>query len=106
MPSLRVLGLTGFEKQLKNISRPSRVFAVKGDLGAPAPHAATPKAQSPPRLSIVVLPFVNLGGGLAVDPHFTIASFRAGNRFSDSAAHLAWRERLHEDMRKAGAPEQ
>jgi len=44
--------------------------------------------------------------GLALDPHFTIASFRAGNIFSDSPAHLAWRERQYEGLRKAGLPEQ
>jgi TolB-like protein/Tfp pilus assembly protein PilF len=43
--------------------------------------------------------------GLALAPHFTIASHRAGNIFSDSPAHLAWRERQYEGLRKAGVPE-
>jgi TolB-like protein len=43
--------------------------------------------------------------GLSLDPHFTIASFLAGTKFSDSPAHLAWRERQANDLRKAGVPE-
>ncbi len=39
--------------------------------------------------------------GLALDPKFTIAWFR-GVRFSNSAVHLAWRERLVDGMVKAG----
>jgi TolB-like protein len=52
------------EKQLKNIARPVRVYAVKTGSGsaAPAPSAFEPNRQGPPRLSIVVLPFANLGG--------------------------------------------
>jgi tetratricopeptide (TPR) repeat protein len=43
--------------------------------------------------------------GLALDSHFTISSFLAANRFSDSLAHLAWRERQADGLRKAGVPE-
>jgi TolB-like protein/class 3 adenylate cyclase len=52
------------ERQLKNIARPVRVYAVKtGAAGpAPTPHASAPEKPSAPRLSIVVLPFANLGG--------------------------------------------
>jgi TolB-like protein len=52
------------EKELKNIARPVRAYAVKtGAVGPePMPHASTPEKQSAPRLSIVVLPFANLGG--------------------------------------------
>ena len=52
------------EKALKNIARPVRAFAVEiGSLSAaPAPTAAR-NNQGPPRLSMVVLPFANLGGG-------------------------------------------
>jgi adenylate cyclase len=52
------------EKDLKNIARPVRVYAVKTGSGsaAPAPSASEPNRQGPPRLSIVVLPFANLGG--------------------------------------------
>jgi TolB-like protein/class 3 adenylate cyclase len=54
------------EKQLKNIAEPVRVYSL--DVGvpaepkfaAPAPKAAT--LSSVPRLSIVVLPFTNIGG--------------------------------------------
>jgi TolB-like protein/class 3 adenylate cyclase len=52
------LGLT----QLKNIAEPIRVYSL--DVGAPAlaePMPAPEKA-GPPRLSIVVLPFANIGG--------------------------------------------
>ena len=50
--------------QLKNIADPIRVYSL--DVGAPsaanpAPAAAAEKS-GPPRLSIVVLPFTNLGG--------------------------------------------
>ena len=52
------------EKELKNIARPVRVYAVKiGSAGSsPAPHTSAPDKAGPPRLSIVVLPFANLGG--------------------------------------------
>ena len=49
--------------QLKNIAEPIRVYSL--DVGAPA-HAKptptpTPEKPAPPRLSIVVLPFANMG---------------------------------------------
>ena len=52
------------EKDLKNIARPVRVYAVKtgSERAAPAPSSSEPSRQGPPRLSIVVLPFANLGG--------------------------------------------
>ena len=52
------------EKALKNIARPVRVYAIKTEAaGAPQPHTApTPEKSGPPRLSIVVLPFANIGG--------------------------------------------
>jgi TolB-like protein/class 3 adenylate cyclase/Flp pilus assembly protein TadD len=52
------------EKGLKNIARPMRVYAIKtsAESRTPAPHALLPEKQGPPRLSIVVLPFANLGG--------------------------------------------
>jgi tetratricopeptide (TPR) repeat protein len=42
--------------------------------------------------------------GLALEPRFTLSGFRAV-KYSDSPAHLAWRERLVDGMRKAGLPE-
>jgi TolB-like protein/class 3 adenylate cyclase len=52
------------EKDLKNIARPMRVFAVRigSERAAPAP-TLMPNTRGPPRLSIVVLPFANIGGG-------------------------------------------
>ena len=51
------------EKTLKNIARPVRVYAVRIEAeGAQrAPHPA-PFEAGPPRLSIIVLPFANIGG--------------------------------------------
>jgi TolB-like protein/class 3 adenylate cyclase len=52
------------EKTLKNIARPVRVYAVRSGDGAAAPAADAPPPEKlgPPRLSIVVLPFANMGG--------------------------------------------
>jgi TolB-like protein/class 3 adenylate cyclase len=51
------------EKQLKNISRPVQVFALKTS-AAPAECLAPAKADtSPARRSLLVLPFLNIGGG-------------------------------------------
>src|SRR6516165_6560011 len=51
------------EKALKNIARPVRVYALTSDSGGAAPTAkAEPERREPPRLSIVVLPFANIGG--------------------------------------------
>ena len=50
--------------QLKNIAEPIRVYSL--DVGEPAVVKAappsTPEKSAPPRLSIVVLPFANIGG--------------------------------------------
>ena len=52
------------DKDLKNIARPVRAYALVGDQrGAKTPVAhPTLVAPSVPRLSIVVLPFANIGG--------------------------------------------
>jgi TolB-like protein/class 3 adenylate cyclase/Flp pilus assembly protein TadD len=52
------------EQNLKNIRRPVRAYAVLRDGLGPAikGDSATPSLSSAPRLSIVVLPFVNIGG--------------------------------------------
>ena len=52
------------EQNLKNIARPVWAYAVVRDGPSPAAQAerARPGALSPPRLSIVVLPFANLRG--------------------------------------------
>ena len=57
--------------QLKNIAEPIRVYSLQ--VGAPpgakpAPVSA-PEKSAPPRLSMVVLPFANIGGG-AEQEHF------------------------------------
>jgi TolB-like protein len=59
------------DKNLKNIARPVRVYAIKPRLdgAAPAPSAFASTAHGPPRLSMVVLPFVNIGGEAEQD-HF------------------------------------
>ena len=50
--------------QLKNIAEPVRVYSLQVGVPAQARPAAPakPSASTPPRLSIVVLPFANLGG--------------------------------------------
>jgi TolB-like protein/class 3 adenylate cyclase/Flp pilus assembly protein TadD len=57
------------EQNLKNIALPVRAYAVVWDDPDPARQAvcARPSALSPPSLSIVVLPFTNLSGGLEQD---------------------------------------
>ncbi|MBR1277728.1 adenylate/guanylate cyclase domain-containing protein [Bradyrhizobium sp. AUGA SZCCT0283] len=52
------------EQTLKNIARPVRIYAVVWDEHIPTSQAerASLGATSPPRLSIVVLPFANLSG--------------------------------------------
>ena len=62
------LGVTDLgPTQLKNIAEPIRVYSL--DVGAkPAPAPASEKSALP-RLSIVVLPFANIGGD-AVQEHF------------------------------------
>ena len=57
--------------QLKNITEPMRVYSL--DVIAPAvvksAPAPAPEKSAPPRLSIVVLPFANISGGMEQD-HF------------------------------------
>jgi adenylate cyclase len=48
--------------QLKNITEPVRVYSLEVGKPAQAKPAPTP-APGPPRLSMVVLPFANIGGG-------------------------------------------
>jgi TolB-like protein/class 3 adenylate cyclase len=53
---------------LKNIERPMRIYSLQ--VGEPHRLAATaPEKSAPPRLSLVVLPFANIGGG-ADEEHF------------------------------------
>ena len=56
--------------QLKNIAEPIRVYSL--EVGAPT-HAKpapspVPEKSTPPRLSMVVLPFANIGGGAEQEP--------------------------------------
>jgi TolB-like protein/class 3 adenylate cyclase len=51
------------EQSLKNIARPVRAYALVQDvLSLPTGDSPTPSASLAPRLSIVVLPFANIGG--------------------------------------------
>ena len=53
-------------KELKNIAEPIRVYSLEVGLPAeakPTPLKSPAQKSGPPRLSIVVLPFANLGGG-------------------------------------------
>lgn len=51
------------EKALKNIARPMRVYALSDSLAAShAPTIAPVEKREAPRLSIIVLPFANIGG--------------------------------------------
>ena len=51
------------EMRLKNIARPVRVYEIRVDPERPAPLSTRTDAAKPaPRLSIVVLPFANIGG--------------------------------------------
>jgi TolB-like protein/class 3 adenylate cyclase len=56
--------------QLKNIAEPIRIYSL--DIGAPAQTkpapAPAPEKSPPPRLSLVVLPFANIGGGSEQEP--------------------------------------
>jgi TolB-like protein/class 3 adenylate cyclase/Tfp pilus assembly protein PilF len=49
------------EQSLKNIARPVRAYAIIPDGSRAEAATATPEPLAAPRLSIVVLPFVNLG---------------------------------------------
>jgi TolB-like protein/class 3 adenylate cyclase len=57
--------------QLKNIAEPIRVYSLEVGAHAHAKRAPPPAPEkpAPPRLSIVVLPFANIGGGAEQD-HF------------------------------------
>jgi TolB-like protein/class 3 adenylate cyclase len=56
--------------QLKNIADPIRVYSL--EIGAPAPAkpapVPAPEKSNPPRFSMVVLPFANIGGDPAHEP--------------------------------------
>src|SRR5271154_2878410 len=57
--------------QLKNIAEPVRAYSLQVGVLAVAQPATTPafEKSAPPRLSMVVLPFANMGGGAEQD-HF------------------------------------
>ena len=50
------------ERELKNIARPVRVYAIKFDAEGLTPTPSPPHKLGPPHLSIVVLPFANMTG--------------------------------------------
>jgi adenylate cyclase len=57
-------------KELKNIAEPIRVYSL--EVGEPAQEkpalVRAPEKSIPPRLSMVVLPFANIGGGAEQEP--------------------------------------
>jgi TolB-like protein/class 3 adenylate cyclase len=57
-------------KELKNIAEPIRVYSL--EVGEPAQEkpalVPAPEKSIPPRLSMVVLPFANIGGGAKQEP--------------------------------------
>ncbi len=55
------------EKALKNISRPVRVFAIGPNARAAVAASPVQLASGAPRLSLVVLPFANIGGDVEQD---------------------------------------
>jgi TolB-like protein/class 3 adenylate cyclase/Tfp pilus assembly protein PilF len=68
------------EQRLKNIAKPVRAYALSPEAvasakveapeivgAAPAPSVAQSDAREPPRLSLVVLPFANIGGDASQD---------------------------------------
>ena len=59
------------DKDLKNLARPVRVYALNSgpEISPPAFSAFEPGRKAPPRLSMVVLPLANIGGGLEQE-HF------------------------------------
>jgi adenylate cyclase len=60
------------ERQLKNIAEPIRVYSLevgKPTLTKPSERARSSSSSAAPRLSVVVLPFANLGGDLGQE-HF------------------------------------
>jgi adenylate cyclase len=48
--------------RLKNIADPIRAYSIEVGKPAQAKPAPAPAPEAPPRLSIVVLPFANMGG--------------------------------------------
>jgi adenylate cyclase len=50
------------EKALKNIARPMRVYELSPSSAVPSSIAPAESRREPPRLSLVVLPFANIGG--------------------------------------------
>jgi TolB-like protein/class 3 adenylate cyclase len=54
------------DHSLKNIARPVRLYSIKTRAAGAAPvgHPSAPESPGPLRLSIVVLPFANIGGNV------------------------------------------
>jgi class 3 adenylate cyclase len=71
------------EQTLKNIARPIRTYAV--GLSANA-HPTAPLLSSAPRLSIVVLPFANIGGDPEQDYFVDGRCARRQGRFASQAS--------------------
>jgi hypothetical protein len=84
------------QKELKNIARPVRTYAIKTGSAGPAPASpvSAPDKAGPPHLSIVVLPFANIGGDPDQD-YFadgvteSLTTDRTGGRAVDVSSSLA-----------------
>jgi adenylate cyclase len=66
------------EQQVKNIAWPVRVFRVAPTASRRAVAVTLPEAASAPRLSIVVLPFANIGGDPEQENFANIRALRRG----------------------------
>jgi adenylate cyclase len=82
------------DKALKNIARAVRVYAVKTEAagGTRAHQASTSEKPGPPRLSIVVLPFANMGGDASQE--YFVDGVTVATRPSHTRAKLAILSRL------------
>lgn len=81
----------------------SLLFGARGEPQQQVHHAAFPSAVAPAHLGRTDEARAAPAAGLALDPTFNLASFRAAE-LSDGPYYFAWRERIIEGMRKPGVP--
>ena len=81
--------------KLKNIAEPIRVYSL--DVGMPTQakpsSAPAPEKSAPPRLSMVVLPFANIGGNPEQE-HFVAITLNQCSSFTEAAKQSRDRRRL------------